>query len=109
MQFIKKDIYKKIESTDIFKYLKDLRKSMGVITISLDNETESILRDIAKTKHMKKGSIASVLKTALIEYHEKLRLKEIQTSAIKMLEKGFKLNYKGYKDRGEFFYGRGSN
>lgn len=99
MQFIKKDI---------FKYLKDLRKSMGVITISLDNETEAILRDIAKTKHMKKGSIASVLKTALIEYHEKLELKDIQKRQLAWLDKGFKLGFKGYKDRGEL-HGRGSN
>ena len=82
---------------------------MGILTISIDNETETILRDIAKTKGMKKGSISSVLKEALLEYNNKLKLKEIQTSAINRLEKGFKLNYKGYKNRSEYFYDRNSH
>lgn len=37
------------------------------------------------------------------------KLKEIQKRQLALLKKGFKLNFKGYKDRGEFFYGRGSN
>ena len=71
--------------------------------ISLDDETESLLRKLAQEKYEgKKGALSEIVKEALGKMKETDRQKELEEFK-KMLKKGLKFEYKMYKNRNEIY------
>jgi hypothetical protein len=79
---------------------------MGNIYLSLDDDHETLLRQLAAEKYgSKKGSLSEVVMAAIDELakeNEKLRAK---TRIIERMEKGYNLGFKGkaYTTRDELY------
>ncbi len=75
---------------------------MGTITISLNNETEHKLRELAeKTFGKRKGYLGEAVTEAIEKWAGEKQQKEIAERELKVLEKGYFLGKRLYKDRGE--------
>ena len=65
---------------------------MGVITISLNDETEKELRNLAKAHYaMKKGAMAKIITEAIKEWKEEQEQEKIKKEALARLEKGYNM------------------
>jgi len=75
---------------------------MGVITISLNDQTEKELRKLAKAKYsMKKGAMAKVITEALEKWKKQKEDEIIIKESLELLKKGFDMGKITYKNRAE--------
>ena len=77
---------------------------MGTVTINLDEETETNFRNyVSKEYGTNKGVLGKAISEALNKWLEEKKQKEIATSAIKRMKKGFNLGGFKYKSRDELY------
>ncbi len=77
---------------------------MGTMTFSTDDNTEQLIRDLAKMRHGKvKGAIAATIREGIEKLKEEHDTEFYQRRAIERLEKGFNIGFKGYKSRNELY------
>ncbi|MBI2148586.1 hypothetical protein HYU23_02810 [Candidatus Woesearchaeota archaeon] len=79
---------------------------MGNILISLNQEEEDLLRNMAQKKYgSKKGSISTIIKEALNELKTKEKRENAKRKFLETIEKGINLGFKGkvYSKREEIY------
>lgn len=76
---------------------------MGNVMVSLDQNYEGLLRNMAQEKYNgKKGALSKVVEEALDSLKESVSQKD-KDEFIAFLRKGFKFKYKMYKSRDEIY------
>lgn len=81
---------------------------MGTITVNVDDKTERRFRETVKREvGVGKGILGKAITEALNTWVEEKEQKEIAERMLKLLDKGFDLGGKLYKDRSEL-HERGS-
>ena len=77
---------------------------MGVMTISVDDETEAKFRKAAAERHNgRKGYLGDAITEAMNKWLEKKEQKRISEEAISLMEKGFNMGKKLYKNRDDLY------
>jgi hypothetical protein len=75
---------------------------MGTITINVNDEVENKFRDYVDALYSgKKGSLGSAVTEAMREWIRQRERANISTDAIKLLERGFDLGKRLYREREE--------
>ena len=78
--------------------------NMGNVLISLDEEHEKLLRDLAQEKYQgKKGSISMVVSNALDNAKKDDDMVEFEKHIERLKKKGIASGYKMYKKRSEIY------
>jgi hypothetical protein len=79
---------------------------MGNIFLSLDDDHETLLRQLAAEKYgSKKGSLSDIVMAAIDELAKENQKLLAKTRIIERMEKGYKLGFKGkvYDSRDELY------
>ena len=96
----KTDKYIYIQETYIHIYCGN----MGNVLISLDNEHEKLLRNLAQDKYQgKKGSISLIVSEALDNMKKDDDMVEFERHIERLKKKGIARGYKMYKKRSEIY------
>ena len=77
---------------------------MGNVLVSLDDEHERLLRQLAQEKYgSKKGSVSTVVEQALDKFKTEDREKAVKERLKKRLKQGIDFQYKMYQKRSEIY------
>jgi hypothetical protein len=83
---------------------------MGNITISVKDEVEDFWRRYAKSKYGNtKGSLARAAEEAFGELRRSDEQERVRRRALEILEKGYAIGFKGWKNRSEMYASRKSH
>src|SRR3989344_5590118 len=91
-----------IYKTAIFKYFKDVNIGMGIMTVSVETDTEKRFRETAKRFMGEgKGSLGRAVNEAMEGWIRQKEQEEIRERALRRLEIGYEIGRLLYKRRGE--------
>ena len=77
---------------------------METITINVERKTKETFKDTVRREYgLRKGQLGRAVNEALIKWIEEKKQTSIAKRQMKLMEKGFNLGFKGYKNRAELY------